>query len=508
MKISKKNNLTALLVFALLFFQLSCKKDCLEKEKCTPSSYISSYLAEQTTPAASGTVYYIDAEDGKKSNDGKSMDKAFKAIKQLEDVELQPGDQVLFKRGQYHFGDLKIETSGTASDRIYIADYGTGDLPLIKSEDNKDGKTIYLFNADYVTIQNLNLHGGIHSILLDGSDNAIIQGCRIGEESESGLRATGRYSETSGSNFGIVRHCLIYSGMEGEHGDLQGTDGIQLMDGASNWHIYENEFKAWAHSALNIKPIYTALNSNDNLIEKNLFDCSDIDYMRALDITGPENRASNNVFQKNTIKNQTVTSHLHGNNNILAYNLFIGLKTTSASAQPWAIDFHVFSGNSGGVDRNEYVCFDNKVYNNVFYDYQNGVGIRALNSKNGTTNFVHDNEVVNNLFYNVGKPLEIDEEPTGLIITNNLFYSESSTSVFIYENSSYNLTEFTDFSGIDGFLIKDNLETNPLCINPGSENFMLMDGSAAINSGLDVGLISDFNGFVIVGIPDIGAFEY
>ena len=322
------------------------------------------------------------------------------------------------------------------------------------------------------------------------------------------MRATGRYSETTGSNYGIVRHCLIYSGLEGEFGDLQGTDGIQLMDGASNWHIYKNEFKAWAHSAMNIKPIYTALNSSNNLIEANFFDCSDIDYMRALDITGPENRASKNLFQKNIIKNQTVTSHLHGNDNTVAYNLFIGLKTTSASSQPWAIDFHVFTGNSGGVDRNDYVCFDNKVYNNVFYGYQDGVGIRALNSKNGTTNFVHDNEIINNIFYNVGNALEIDEEPTGLIITHNLFYSESLSTVFIFKNLTYNLTDFTSLSGTDEFLIENNLELDPLCVNPSSGDFALKNGSPAIDAGLDVGISSDFNSKMIVGYPDIGAFEY
>ena len=508
MTIIKKQLFISTVVCLLLSVQLSCKKDCLVKEKCAPSVYTSTYLIEQSTPVSSGTIYYIDSEEGKKSNDGKSMEKAFKQIKQLENIELQAGDQILFKRGQYHFGDLKIENSGTETNRIYIADYGSGDLPLIKSEDKKDGKTIYLFNANYITIQNLNIQGGLLSILLDGADHAIIQGCRIGETAESGMRATGRYSATTGSNYGIVRHCLIYSGLAGEVGDLQGTDGIQLMDGASNWHIYKNEFKAWAHSAMNIKPIYTVLKSNNNLIEANLFDCADIDYMRALDIAGPENRASKNIFQKNIIKNQTVTSHLHGNDNTVAYNLFIDLKTTSASSQPWAIDFHVFTGNSGGVDRNEYVCFDNKVYNNVFYAYQDGVGIRVLNSKNGTTHFVHDNEVVNNIFYNVGNAIAIDEEPTGLMITNNLFYSASAASVFIFENVTYNLADFTSVSGTDEMLIENNLEINPLFDNPSAGAFMLMNGSAAIDAGLDVGMSTDFNNKMIVGLPDIGAFEY
>lgn len=496
------------LLFFVLFLTLaSCKKDCLEKGKCEPNSYNSTYLVEQSTPPASGITYYIDSENGAEGNNGLSPETAFQAMEQLEGVSFNPGDQILFKRGQYHFGEMILKSSGTEEERIYIADYGEGAMPLIKTRDKKDGIAIQLSESDYVTIQNLNIQGGGIAILLDGSNHTIVEGCRIGEESESGLRATGRHSETSGSNNGIVRHCLIYSGLEGALGDLQGTDGIQLMDGASDWHIYENEFKAWAHSAMSIKAIYTDLSSNNNLVEMNLFDCSDIDYMRAFDMTGAENRASNNVFQRNIVKNQTVTSHLHGNDNTAAYNLFVGLKPSSATEQPWAIDFHVFIGNSGGVDRNEYVCFNNKVYNNVFYNYQNGVGVRLLKSKDGTTHFVHDNEIINNVFFEVGTPIESDSEPAGTKISNNLFYSASSYS-FVHNSTTYDLSGFTALNGSNGFVIEDNLEGNPLFVNPSTTNFSLMSGSTAIDAGISVGLLTDFNGTPLSGDPDIGAFEF
>ncbi|MDX1350419.1 MAG: right-handed parallel beta-helix repeat-containing protein [Putridiphycobacter sp.] len=496
-----------LLISMLFTFTLACKKDCLEKGDCQPSAYASSYVEEQNTPAATGITYYVDAENGKKKNGGKSEETAFKEIAQLEGISFQPGDQILFKRDQYHFGDLKIESSGTESAPIYIADYGSGDLPIIKSTRGNDGIALFLLEANYVVIQNLNIQGGGHAILMDGSNNVTIAGCRVGENSEAGIRATGKNSETSGSDKGIIKNCLIYSGLSGSTGDLQGTDGIQLMDGASNWHIHHNEFKSWAHSALSIKPIYSSLESNNNIVEHNLFECGDIDYMRALDITGPENRASNNVVRYNIIRNQTVTSHVHGNDNTIAYNLFLSLKTSAASSQPWAIDFHVFIGNSGGVDRNKYVCKNNRLFNNLFYNYDAGVGVRLLNSKDGTTNKVTDNEIINNIFYNNGTCLEIDAEPTNTTVSNNLFFNSSGSVNFKVNSTSYSISDFTALSGINGFIIENNIEGNPLFQNISSENFRLEVGSPAIDAGQNVGEIKDFAGNPITGNPDIGAFE-
>lgn len=159
-----------ILFLVIMIVSLSCKKDCLEKGDCEPSTYSSVYLQNQTTPAGTGTIYYVDVENGKKKNNGKSMGTAFKEIEQLEGISFQPGDQILFKRNQYHFGDFKIESSGTESAPIFIADYGSGALPIIKSTKGKDGIALFLLKASYVVVQNLNIQGGGHAILMDGSN--------------------------------------------------------------------------------------------------------------------------------------------------------------------------------------------------------------------------------------------------------------------------------------------------------------------------------------------------
>ena len=46
----------------------------------------------------SGTCYYFDANDGHDQNDGKTPQTAWKSVDRIKDLQLMPGDSVLFKR--------------------------------------------------------------------------------------------------------------------------------------------------------------------------------------------------------------------------------------------------------------------------------------------------------------------------------------------------------------------------------------------------------------------------
>lgn len=504
-----KNLLRLVLIIPFLF--ISCKKDCLKKGDCELSSYSTAYLKEAPAPTSSGQKYYVDADKGKKNNSGKSEADAFKEIEQINELNLQPGDQVLFKRGQVHYGILIIEESGSASENIYFSDYGEGHLPVIKSTDGKpssDESTVYLTLSNYITFQNLSIQGGLFAISISNSDFVTINGCRIGEQSHAGILATGKYSEGDGSDFGELKNSLIYSAKSGNLGDGQSTDGINLNDGASNWYIHDNEFKAWAHSAVSIKQIANLKQNNNNLIEDNLFVCGDIDYMRALDISGGDHLCENNVFQRNIVRNQSVTSHVHGNSNTVANNLMLGLTVSSATEQPWAFDFYCIINDAGNPNRDQLVCYDNKIVNNLVYNYNTGQGVRAIKSKNSAAFEVHDNLVANNIFYNVKTAFESDQEVSSTTFTNNIIYNPSMSENFIYNYANFSLTDFEALTGTNGNLFSNNLTLDPLFTNEGSEDFTLQASSPAINAGIDVGLISDFLLNPINGNPDIGAFEF
>lgn len=86
--------------------------------------------------ASFATDYHISNEKG---NDSRSFSQAqnpetpWKSIEKLNAVfsSLQPGDKVLFRRGETYFGTIVMSNSGTASNPIKIGAYGNGANPII-----------------------------------------------------------------------------------------------------------------------------------------------------------------------------------------------------------------------------------------------------------------------------------------------------------------------------------------------------------------------------------------
>ena len=89
-----------------------------------------------------GTTYYVSTS-GNDNNDGLSEQKPIKSLSKVNSLELKPGDNVLFKRGNIWQEEngvaLLAHTSGTESDRITYSNYDTGDLPVITLVSEIDG---------------------------------------------------------------------------------------------------------------------------------------------------------------------------------------------------------------------------------------------------------------------------------------------------------------------------------------------------------------------------------
>lgn len=80
-------------------------------------------LNSKSVYPTSGTVYYVDAENGCDQNDGLSPETAFQSLEKMEYLNTKPGDTVLFKRGQIWRGCLRMKSGVT-----YSA-YGEGEKP-------------------------------------------------------------------------------------------------------------------------------------------------------------------------------------------------------------------------------------------------------------------------------------------------------------------------------------------------------------------------------------------
>ena len=85
---------------------------------------------------ASATTYYFsvtDGDDSRTSAQAQNSSTPWKSIDKLNSFfsSLQPGDQVLFKRGDVFYGSINISKSGGAGSPIVFGAYGSGNKPVI-----------------------------------------------------------------------------------------------------------------------------------------------------------------------------------------------------------------------------------------------------------------------------------------------------------------------------------------------------------------------------------------
>lgn len=131
-----------------------------------PQSFAKAPAAVRTSGApkdlGTGTTYYISASTGSDSNDGKSEQSPFKTVLPVNKLAMQPGDNLLFKRGDTFINaHLAPKGSGELTDGrwITIDAYGTGDNPLFKNG-GKDKPGISLSHPETMKayrIRNINI---------------------------------------------------------------------------------------------------------------------------------------------------------------------------------------------------------------------------------------------------------------------------------------------------------------------------------------------------------------
>lgn len=106
-------------------------------------------------PVVTTTRYYID-NNGSDSSDGLSPSTAWKTLSKVNAATFQPGDSVLFRRGNSWTGSLVIKSSGSAGARITFGAYGSGDKPRIIGN-NSTLSAVLIQDAKYLTFENFDV---------------------------------------------------------------------------------------------------------------------------------------------------------------------------------------------------------------------------------------------------------------------------------------------------------------------------------------------------------------
>lgn len=81
-------------------------------------------------PVSAQTTYYVSSA-GNDANSGNSEGAPFQTITKVNSLGLQPGDVILFRRGDTFRGSLAIRQSGSAGRPIVIDAYGSGNKPIL-----------------------------------------------------------------------------------------------------------------------------------------------------------------------------------------------------------------------------------------------------------------------------------------------------------------------------------------------------------------------------------------
>ena len=125
-----------------------------------------------------GRAIYVSSVNVDDANSGYAPEKAFRSLKKVNQMEIQPGDQILLERGSVFVGEyLHLYRGGTKEAPVVVDVYGEGALPRIETDGNGIwyqnygghldnvvhtwkgylSSAVLLYDAEYISIRNLEI---------------------------------------------------------------------------------------------------------------------------------------------------------------------------------------------------------------------------------------------------------------------------------------------------------------------------------------------------------------
>ena len=82
--------------------------------------------------------YYIDSNNGNDNNTGTAVNSPWKTFKNIKQLKLSPGDEILLKSGSIFNDNLQFTQSGSFNNPIVMTSYGNGNKPIINGNGLKN----------------------------------------------------------------------------------------------------------------------------------------------------------------------------------------------------------------------------------------------------------------------------------------------------------------------------------------------------------------------------------
>ncbi|MCH4824005.1 right-handed parallel beta-helix repeat-containing protein [Gramella lutea] len=506
---------------------------------------------------------YFISSTGVDSNTGLSPDDAWKSIEKLNEIQFQPGDQILFKGGEEFSGNLNLdsEDANNSANPVLISSYGEGRAKIKAGNDTG----IYAYNTSGIKIDNLIIEGsGMHTnnssgisfyndlsgdVKLDyveitnsevygfkefgivigayngnsGYTNVLIENNKVHDCLDVGISSYGEFSSSktgyAHSNI-TVRNCEVYN-IEGYSKGKHSGNGILLSDVQNSVIEHCTVYNSGSGNTSCGGPVGIWYWDADQVTIQysevyNMSSGSGCDG-GGFDLDGG---VTNGVMQYNYSHDNDGAGFMAGQftgsrpmkNIIIRYNISENDAATNGGS------VYLFNGNNGTMS-------DIYVYNNTLYLSEKSSNQGSANIKYTPWKALKNNmNFYNNILFasNGADLINIPEGYDGYF-AGNLYYSSSDFSIK-YKGLTY--TSLEDFRSTGNELhngTDSGFEGDPLLNNPGNGEtigygnnisnlnaYLLQSASPAKNAGIEISDSGsrDYFGNIISGSSDdIGAHQ-
>ena len=210
-----------------------------------------------TTLPATGNVYYVDAATGADSNDGTSPSRPWKSVTKVSSMTFQPGDTILFKRGEiWRDNSLYISKgAGLPGAPITFGAYGAGAKPEINGgvDLSSSGRWAqYSGNvwrtASTITQPQHDYNNDIGNVLFDDG-----RSIGVDRTSVSGCAKQGDYFYDQSNHYLYLYSAGNPAGDYTKIEAARGFMGLCLTGTGRNYFTFQNlAFKNWAYHGADI----------------------------------------------------------------------------------------------------------------------------------------------------------------------------------------------------------------------------------------------------------------
>ncbi|HRZ30429.1 MAG TPA: right-handed parallel beta-helix repeat-containing protein, partial [Candidatus Paceibacterota bacterium] len=461
---------------------------------------------------------------------------------------LQPGDQVLFRKGQTWLEQLIVPASGTDGHQITFSSYGEGVNPKLIGSDVFDvsGYTLSLGQTNTYEAVMATTPGWVWENTFPLAQktsvatveatagtwwwDSVSQKLYIHSYDSSNISTNGKIYEKSGRDHNIDTNAKDYIIIDGI--DCVRTGGSDLTAGGikvtGDYTIVRNltteghrrHAAGFAYGASN--GLFENMTIKDSYVTAALalYDLgTTANTIRNCDTSSPTFRttyaisvvihgqASENIIEDNDIHDGHYLIVLYDDgtdNNIIRRNHFYGASSvgvyTLGSTDNTQIYYNLFENgsNTSGPIKVDTGAINTKIYNNTFYG--GGGSVLAIYVvADGTGTKIFNNIISSNKIITVGASSISNTE-----IDYNI-HRITGTGV-LYQWNGLNYSTYSTWRTASS-QDQNSFNADPLFIS--SSDFQLQYPlSPALNSGTNVGLTTDYLGNSLYGLPDIGAYEY